>query len=305
MPPKKKGGKNSKPEWMSPELYDLSLNLPKLQEFWSGELKESKGKDKDKPQITISRTQAGLFILQLLYPNNKQGKAKRQESVKLGVVEVIADPKQPAIVPAVLSSLQNHESAPLKAALCSFMRVLTKYEETSLRLWRYLKDWDWAPLIQCLCLQDVSQLGGRNAAYDTMAILDSFCSHPKGDIGNSACTAVVKADGIRAIVDVLYNKVSHPLARAAGLSVLNQIMRRSPAATCEEVMMSAGGLMPCVSLLDHPVVPLINKAHAAGTYKDGKGFPLDHIVMNFVLWPVVSVLDHPVVPLIRKAYAAG
>eukprot|EP00967_Tisochrysis_lutea_P133018 scaffold232853_cov15-Tisochrysis_lutea.AAC.1 len=132
MPPKKKGAKNSsKPEWMSPELYDLSLNLPKLQvssragtftgtlnqghtckvsrakpescafhskgecistydasgsdehehaqafinrmrsvlcqtrggrhargvEFWSGELKESKGKDKDKPQITITRTQ--------------------------------------------------------------------------------------------------------------------------------------------------------------------------------------------------------------------------------------------------------
>ena len=32
--------------------------------------------------------QAGLFILQLLFPNTKQGKAKRQESIKLGVIEV-------------------------------------------------------------------------------------------------------------------------------------------------------------------------------------------------------------------------
>ena len=43
-----------------------------------------------------------------------------------------------------------------------------------------------------------------------------------------------------------------------------QIMRRSSAATCEEVMVGTDGLRPIVALLDHTVVPLINKAHAAG-----------------------------------------
>ena len=52
MAPKKKGAKKKgksggKPEWMSQELYDLSQNLAKLQEFWCGEVKESKGKGKD------------------------------------------------------------------------------------------------------------------------------------------------------------------------------------------------------------------------------------------------------------------
>lgn len=63
MPPKKgdkKGGgkkkKGAKPEWMSDELYALSQNLPKLTEFYSGEVKESKGKDAA-PNITITRTQ--------------------------------------------------------------------------------------------------------------------------------------------------------------------------------------------------------------------------------------------------------
>jgi len=52
MAPKKKGGGKKgksagKPEWMSQELYDLTQNLAKLQEFWCGEVKESKGKGKD------------------------------------------------------------------------------------------------------------------------------------------------------------------------------------------------------------------------------------------------------------------
>lgn len=32
--------------------------------------------------------QAGMYIWQLLFPNNKQGKQKREESIKLGIVEV-------------------------------------------------------------------------------------------------------------------------------------------------------------------------------------------------------------------------
>ncbi len=51
MAPKKKAEKkkkSAKPAWMDENLYQLTLNLPKLQEFWCGEVKESKGgKDKE------------------------------------------------------------------------------------------------------------------------------------------------------------------------------------------------------------------------------------------------------------------
>lgn len=51
MAPKKKagGGKKTrgKPSWMTDEMYALSTNLQKLQEFWCGDVKESKGKGKD------------------------------------------------------------------------------------------------------------------------------------------------------------------------------------------------------------------------------------------------------------------
>ncbi|KAL6747014.1 hypothetical protein V8C86DRAFT_1406422 [Haematococcus lacustris] len=53
------------------------------------------------------------------------------------------------------------------------------------------------------------------------------------------------------------------MARAAGVSILNQIMRRAPAPLCEEVMITLGGLLPIVSLLEHPIVPLLYKAHTA------------------------------------------
>ena len=42
---------------------------------------------------------------------------------------------------------------PCLYAIAAFLRVLIKYDDTRLRLWRYLKDWDWVPLIHCLCLQ--------------------------------------------------------------------------------------------------------------------------------------------------------
>eukprot|EP00983_Pelagomonas_calceolata_P036655 1134265-Pelagomonas_calceolata.AAC.5 len=63
-------------------------------------------------------------------------------------------------------------------------------------------------------------------------------------------------------------------------------MRRSSAATCEGVMMSAGGLIPIVSLLDHTVVPLINKAHAAGMRVDGKG--LDNTMVRASVFPPIN-----------------
>ncbi len=63
MPPKK-GEKGDKPKskvkrpaWMSEELFELTQNLPKLQEFWSGDIKESKAKADAKPPPNITRTE--------------------------------------------------------------------------------------------------------------------------------------------------------------------------------------------------------------------------------------------------------
>lgn len=47
------------PPGMTEELFALSQNLPKLQEFWSGDIKESKGKAGEKPPPNITRTQVG------------------------------------------------------------------------------------------------------------------------------------------------------------------------------------------------------------------------------------------------------
>lgn len=71
--------------------------------------------------------------------------------------------------------------------------------------------------------QDLSQLGGRNAAHDAMAVLEHMCSAPEGDVGSQCCNHVINAGGVEAIVDVLQGRVSHPMARAAGVSVLNQV----------------------------------------------------------------------------------
>ena len=70
MAPKKKGGKGGGkkkkggcPDWMAPELYALTQDLAKLQEFWCGEIKESKGKGKDGQPLpqppNITREQVG------------------------------------------------------------------------------------------------------------------------------------------------------------------------------------------------------------------------------------------------------
>lgn len=66
MPPKKKGEKGAakvkkgaRPPWMTEEMFALSVNMPKLQEFWSGDVKEFKGKAGEKPPPNITRTQVG------------------------------------------------------------------------------------------------------------------------------------------------------------------------------------------------------------------------------------------------------
>ena len=68
------------------------------------------------------------------------------------------------------------------------------------------------------------------------------------------------------------------MTRAGILSVMNAVMRRSPSALSESVILGMGALKPLVAMFDHPVIPLINKAHAAGeakTSSDRDIFPGD------------------------------
>ena len=54
------------------------------------------------------------------------------------------------------------------------------------------------------------------------------------------------------------------MTRAGVLSVMSSVMRRNPSALGESVLMGMGALKPLVAMFDHPVIPLINKADAAG-----------------------------------------
>ncbi|EFJ40751.1 hypothetical protein VOLCADRAFT_99422 [Volvox carteri f. nagariensis] len=221
----KKGKKGNKPAWMSDGLWELSQNLQKLSEFYSGEIKDTKLKEGQAPPPNITRTQAGMFIWQLLFPSNKVAKAKRDEAVKYGVVEtsvkILASGKVPDMTPAlgilvamtgdnplqrgvmldtkpaplphVLAALSD-ESASLRAASCALLRVVSREQDSRPRLWRLMRaDWDWRPLVTCLDLTDMSQLGGRSACYDAAAVMEAMCCAPEQDIANGACTALMNA----------------------------------------------------------------------------------------------------------------
>eukprot|EP00195_Chlamydomonas_chlamydogama_P007615 CAMPEP_0202908722 /NCGR_PEP_ID=MMETSP1392-20130828/47033_1 /ASSEMBLY_ACC=CAM_ASM_000868 /TAXON_ID=225041 /ORGANISM="Chlamydomonas chlamydogama, Strain SAG 11-48b" /LENGTH=386 /DNA_ID=CAMNT_0049598193 /DNA_START=63 /DNA_END=1220 /DNA_ORIENTATION=- len=325
MAPKKEKGtkkkKSARPPWMTEEMYELSLNLPKLQEFWSGELKESKGsKGKDgkplKEVPNITKEQAGLFMWQMLFPNNKAAKEKRTECVKLGVMEtsvkVLASGKATDVTPAlgIMAALAegidqqrqimldnkpsplphvlhafDQESASLRATACTLLRVLASKDDSRPRLWRAMRDWNWGPLIGCLQLQDRSQLGGRNAAHDAMLALACLTGAKENDIANGACNALVNYEGLKPLVELLKNRVTHPIAKACTLTVLNAIMRRHPGALSEYVVMDLGALQPIVNLFSHEVVPLINKAHAAAC--------LLRFIMPDSLWKDSSALSGP------------
>ncbi|GLC38829.1 hypothetical protein PLESTB_000711000 [Pleodorina starrii] len=303
MPPKKdgkkKGGgkkkKGAKPAWMSDGLWELSQNLQKLSEFYSGDIKETKLKEGQAPPPNITRTQAGMFIWQLLFPSNKAAKAKRDEAVKYGVVEtsvkILASGKAPDMTPAlgilvamtsdnpvqrqvmmdskpaplqhVLAAL-NDESASLRAAACSLLRVVAREQDTRPRLWRLMRaDWDWRPLVACLDLTDMSQLGGRSACYDAAAAMEALCCAPEVELANGACAALMAAGGPAHMVKVLRTRHAHPMAKAASVAVLNQLLRRASPAACEEVVVGLSALEPLAVVFLHPVIPLVYKAHSA------------------------------------------
>ncbi|KXZ55790.1 hypothetical protein GPECTOR_2g1340 [Gonium pectorale] len=224
---KKGKKKTNKPAWMSDGLWELSQNLPKLSEFYSGDIKDTKLKEGQAPPPNITRTQAGMFIWQLVFPSNKAGKQKRDECVKFGIVEtsvkILASGKAPDMTPALgilvaltadnpqqrgvmmdakpaplpnLLSALGDESASLRAAACALLRVVSREPDTRPRLWRLMRaDWDWSPLVACLDLTEMSQLGGRSACYDAAATLEAMCCAPEQDIANGACAALMAANG--------------------------------------------------------------------------------------------------------------
>ncbi|KAG2434236.1 hypothetical protein HXX76_007961 [Chlamydomonas incerta] len=280
---------------MSEGLWDLSQNLQKLSEFYSGDIKETKLKEGQAPPPNITRTQAGMYIWQLLFPNNKQGKQKREESIKLGIVEVsvkiLASGKAPDMTPAlgilvamtgdnpvqrgvmldakpaplphVLSALGD-ESASLRAVACALLRVVSRESDSRPRLWRLMRaDWDWTPLVACLDLTEMSQLGGRSACYDAAAAMEAMCCAPEGDIANGACNALLAAGGPKHMVKVLRTRNAHPMAKACCVAVLNQLLRRASPEVCEEVVVGLSALEPVAGVFGHPVIPLVYKAHAA------------------------------------------
>uniref|UniRef100_A0A7R9YSV6 Uncharacterized protein n=1 Tax=Chlamydomonas euryale TaxID=1486919 RepID=A0A7R9YSV6_9CHLO len=324
MAPKKKGGggkkKSAKPAWMSDEMYALSQHLPKLQEYWCGDIKESKGKGKDGKPLpdfpNISKEQAGLFMLALLFPNNKAAKERREDCIKLGVIEtcvtIISKGKpeeitpalniiaclagsidqcrnvfldnKPSPLPGLLRAFQ-HGSTSMGAAACQLLKVLASFEDSRQRVWKAMRDWDWAPLTECLVMQHMSALGGRNMALDCAVALQLLCGAPELSIADGACAAVVAGGGLPRLVALLEERVSHPLAVGAALSVMYAVCRRNPMALARQLLVDEQGLQAIAKLLDHPIVPLISKAHSAAV--------LLRFVMPDKLWHDSAVLAQP------------
>lgn len=141
--------------------------------------------------------------------------------------------------------------------------MLVTKEDSRPRVWKALKDWDWTPLMECMSMQDMSALGGRICALDCAQTLAALCAAPELPAADGACTAVVTFGGLPRLVELLSDRVSHPLTRAASLSVLYAVCRRSPMALAQDVLLTMGALGPTIKLLDHPIIPLISKAHAA------------------------------------------
>ena len=132
---------------------------------------------------------------------------------------------------------------------------------------------------------------------DAATAIAALCNAPEAPISEGSCTAVISGGALEPMVKVcdgpyphssmfsvqccilshsclswhysdspqlLNDRVSHPMTRAAVLSVLNGVMRKNPSALSETVILGMGALKPLVAMFDHPVIPLINKADAAG-----------------------------------------
>ena len=50
--------------------------------------------------------------------------------------------------------------------------------------------------------QDVSSLGGRNAAHDAMRVIHEMCGAPSNAIATGACAAVLNFNGLLPMVEV-------------------------------------------------------------------------------------------------------
>eukprot|EP00955_Chlamydomonas_euryale_P085555 364111-Chlamydomonas_euryale.AAC.1 len=105
-----------------------------------------------------------------------------------------------------------------------------------------MRDWDWAPLTECLVMQHMSALGGRNMALDCAVALQLLCGAPELSIADGACAAVVAGGGLPRLVALLEERVSHPLAVGAALSVMYAVCRRNPMALARQLLVDEQGL---------------------------------------------------------------
>jgi hypothetical protein len=88
---------------MSDELFALSQNIPQLIDNFRGPSQDNT------VQVTISRSQAGIFLRSLIYPKKSQD--RKEEAVQAGAVEVAikliknGDSVEKSIAAGVLQSL--------------------------------------------------------------------------------------------------------------------------------------------------------------------------------------------------------
>lgn len=293
----KKAKTSDKPTWMTEEMYALSQNLPKLVEIFSGEIKESNDKNK-MPIPHITKTQAGLFLWQMLYSNDKKLKQKKEEAVKLGMLEfcvktlVNGQPQEmtpsvgilnalvasegmekqrellwgvkPSVMPQLLNAL-GHESASLSAAVCALLKNFASLNDVRMRVHKALRDWDWTPLINAAKLHKIlPEQGGRNCAADCIMMWEALCRAPEQNISDTACNRVVESGGLELIMEVISTRASHPMAKAYGVSCLHHILKKAPGQLADRICREPGALLSLVGILGKPWASLLHQAHAAG-----------------------------------------
>lgn len=63
---------------------------------------------------------------------------------------------------------------------------------------------------------------------------------------------------------VMRSRWTLPFTRATGAVLLHNLMRSFPTSMCEEVCLQHGGIRVFTDIIQHYIIPLTSKAHAAG-----------------------------------------
>ncbi|KAK9824096.1 hypothetical protein WJX72_007705 [[Myrmecia] bisecta] len=205
---KSKEPKGPKPAWISDELWLLSNNLPALIDNFRGASDKSAA-DKTGAAPSISKAQAGLFLWQQLFANDKATQAKRAEALKLeclevavrnlasgvtvdmtpsaGIINALSQTDvardsllfcKPPALPLLLDAV-GKGSPSLAAAALGVLRTLAQAADSRPRIVKAMRDWDWAPLAAAINMEHGMPLcGGRLAAADAVMVLHGVMCAP-------------------------------------------------------------------------------------------------------------------------------